>query len=104
MRCLLSLMISHHAMWRPKRSTRRIGARYGPRLAKRLDPDPNMTGLFLGFFDPISPIIAIIASFALDVVFARFKTGLFRTIWTAFSEGDRIIDGQMGRNPCFECI
>ena len=53
-----------------------------PGLPKTPDPDPNLTGLFLGFFDPISPILAIIAPFALNAVFARFKTGLFKPVWT----------------------
>jgi len=59
-----------------------ICAQFEPGLPKTPDPDPNPTGLFRAFFDPISPIIAIIAHFALNMVFARFKTGLFKPVWT----------------------
>jgi hypothetical protein len=49
-------------------------------LPKTPDPDPNLTGLFRGFSGSIPPIIAIIAHFALNMVFARFKTGLFKPV------------------------
>ena len=40
-----------------------------------------MTGLFQGFSGIVSRIIVIIAPFTLDMVFARFKTGLFKPVW-----------------------
>jgi hypothetical protein len=58
-------------------------------LLKTPNRDPNRTGLFLGFFDPISPIIAIIAPFALNMVFARFKTGLFKPVSIGFRPDDQ---------------
>ena len=60
-----------------------IRAYFKPGLPKTPDPDPNLTGLFRRFFDPVSRIIVIIASFALNMVFSRFKTGLFKPVWTA---------------------
>jgi hypothetical protein len=73
-------------------------------LPKTPDPDPNPTGLFRGFFDPIPRIIAIIASFALNIVFARFKTGLFKPVSI-----DDLLAGQyrttgLWKNPCFDHI
>ncbi|WAC05859.1 MAG: hypothetical protein OS112_04315 [Methanoregula sp.] len=55
---------------------------FEPGLPKTPDPDPNMTGLFWGFLDIVPRIIAIIASFALNMVFVRFKNGLFKPVWT----------------------
>jgi len=77
---------------------------FEPGLPKTPDPDPNLTGLFLGFFDLISPILAIIAPFALNAVFARFKTGLFKPVSI-----DDLLAGLyrttgLWKNPCFDHI
>jgi hypothetical protein len=104
---------------RSPRVLKPIRAYFEPGFPKTSDPDPNMTGLFRGFFDSISRIIVIIASFALDMVFARFKTGLFKPVWTEdLPAGRPRVGGHgkplfflevrvcppslYGKNPCFD--
>ena len=67
---------------RSPRVLKPIRAYFESGLPKTPDPVPNMTGLFRGFFDPISRIIVIIVSFALNMVLTRFKTGLFKPVST----------------------
>jgi hypothetical protein len=73
-------------------------------LPKTPDPDPNLTGLFLGFSGPISRIIAILAPFAPNGVFARFKTGLFKPVSIDDLCAGLYRTTGLWKNPCFDHI
>jgi hypothetical protein len=59
------------------------------------------TGLFRGFFEPVSPIIPIISQNLELTGFPQRKTGLFKPVWTKDHLSGYLTSVEMGKKRRF---